>query len=727
MPGRQVAITVILENDVPGGAVHALALPTGLDLVWTLSYASSGSEQGGVRAGVTVFVTVTRAPGAYTAAFGGITLSPYAEVSELGEGSGLFSFTMPDSDASLTLDAQYSPIAIREQAGPSASPVVKLTYTRDEMLEKAQGPVYYSGWSSEVDPMVGRADKAVLVTTLLEDAGISFEPGDTLKLSCIDGFTYEYAFEDLMGEPRYYYPDILLGSDAGKAPLAPLLVVKGNAVTGSSGVAIDDAAGDMLNTYRFIFGQTEGEYTGHVAAGSRQPKHVTAITVIKPLGNEEGGTGDVDAAVWDGKSLDIRWFSDDPDAADFYISTPAAFAGLAALVNGLYNDEIDTIVGDTGGFIHANVGQGGAEPGSSNLSTATYHYGDYDFTGKTVHLTADIDMGEANYMPIGGQYLMRYNDPETKLSSSFCGTLDGQGHIVTVNCDRWAFAYGDGQSVGLIGRLGVHENDPVDTRPVRPVVKDLAVAGSIRGNRSVGGIVGKIGVSVEGGSIEGCANYASVTSTDAKGVGGIVGAAWYGGRISDCYNAGEITGVHLSPVGGIAGSCEIPIENCYNIGTITGPVNYAMALGTDNGGAPVPANSYYLEGSAADGGWYTARTFVNTGSRTAAEMRSAAFVATLGAAFKSVPEWNGGYPVLAWMSHDPTIPEGPGPEAGVPGSGDIDGDGHVTMLDLIVLLPVASGQGAALSPAQAAAADMDSDGSLTMSDLVLMVQRVLGM
>jgi hypothetical protein len=179
-------------------------------------------------------------------------------------------------------------------------------------------------------------------------------------------------------------------------------------------------------------------------------------------------------------------------------------------------------------------------------------------------------------MPIGGQYLMRYNDPETKLGSSFSGTLDGQGHTVTVNCDRWAYQYGDGQSVGLIGRLGVHDNDPANTRPSGAGVKNIIVRGSISANRSVGGIVGKIGKTADTAIIENCANYARITATDAKGVGGIVGAAWNDGLIVNCYNAGAVSESLASPAGGIAGSVEFPIVNSYSYGIVTAPVGYAI-------------------------------------------------------------------------------------------------------------------------------------------------------
>lgn len=40
-----------------------------------------------------------------------------------------------------------------------------------------------------------------------------------------------------------------------------------------------------------------------------------------------------------------------------------------------------------------NYNENGIATGSNNVSTSAYHYGADDFNGKTVYLTADLDMG----------------------------------------------------------------------------------------------------------------------------------------------------------------------------------------------------------------------------------------------------------------------------------------------------------------------------------------------
>lgn len=396
------------------------------------------------------------------------------------------------------------------------------------------------------------------------------------------------------------------------------------------------------------------------------------LTGLLPLSAGAAGTG-----AWDGKTIDVSWYN--RTDTEFYISTPEQLMGLAAIVNGIYNKSITKVIGDAACIVDNYEGDG-VKSGSNNKSTDTYHYGSDSFKGKTVYLTADLDMGGVqdpatglwsgpNYMPIGGQYLMEKNDSSTKLSASFCGMLDGQGHYVAnLYCERHCSTgnFGDGQSVGLIGRLGVHDDDDLSLRPEGAGVRNLAVSGYIHANRSVGGIVGKLGKSVDGVTIEDCANFAAVSNTDAKGCGGIVGAGWNGGVIRSCYNAGSVSTTYVCPTGGISGSNEVSIESCYNTGTISAVrESYAMAIGTNNGGGTDVDNCYYLKGSAPGGGYY-GKTKGTVTELSEAQMKDAALPGRLGDAFTAdTQSINGGYPVLKWQAGK-TIPAPgtPGKSAG---------------------------------------------------------------
>ncbi len=390
-------------------------------------------------------------------------------------------------------------------------------------------------------------------------------------------------------------------------------------------------------------------------------------------GGGHSGSGNVKASVWDGKSIDLSWY--DPDETKLYISTPAQLAGLAAIVNGIYNTEIDTFAGNTSYIVDNRGYSDGSGPNGQNNSTPDYHYGNDNFAGKTVYLTADIDMGDANYMPIGGQYLMTVNDSKTRVDASFCGVFDGKGHTVTIDCDRHAEKYGDGQSVGLIGLIGVHDNDDSSLRPSGAAVRNVAVYGSIRANRSVGGIVGKIGKSDGGVTIENCANFASITGTDSKGTGGICGAAWNGGEIRNCYNAGDVTNTGKDAVAGIAGSNEVDLLNCYNVGAVTGPTGSTTAsIASENGGGTY-TNCYWLAGTA-DMGVYN-KTSDQIVEKTADEMKAANFVAQLngedGTAFAAdSKKINSGYPILSWQSS--------GSNSGGNGGGTVTPDDPTTKL-----------------------------------------------
>jgi hypothetical protein len=387
------------------------------------------------------------------------------------------------------------------------------------------------------------------------------------------------------------------------------------------------------------------------------------------------------SSVWDG-SVDVSWYN--TTDTEFYIDTPAKLAGLAAIVNGIYNTGA-TVAGNPD-YIVPNVGGGDVAGSTSD----TWIYGADDFTGKTVCLTADLDMGGVynsstqtwsgpNYMPIGGQYCMTAQDGTTLVGASWNGVFNGQGHTINnIYCSRHAgtLGYSFSQAIGLIGRMGVHDSDPTGWYTA-PSVKNVAVTGYIYGNRSIGGIVGKNGRS-NGSVIENCINYASVNNTDSKGVGGIAGAGWNNLTIKNCANMGSIY-TSYSNAGGIVGSSEAKVFNSYNVGYVgatSGKENQAQSLGTNNGGA-VWTNCYWLDGSSASNqavyGSTTGSTIIMMD--TAESMKTADFLTALNGGgngwIADTNNINSGYPVPNWQGT-------PGPETyGVTVDGAISG-GSVT-------------------------------------------------
>lgn len=363
---------------------------------------------------------------------------------------------------------------------------------------------------------------------------------------------------------------------------------------------------------------------------------------------------------WDG-TVDVRWYNGHEKDTEYEIYTPAELAGLAAIVNGKLDKEHGEVIGAY------------EETRSNDPDVSDYWISIDDMKGKTVTLMSDMDMGGTkgsdgkisegpNYTPIGGQWCTDNSDNTTQLSTSFNGTLDGAGHTVkNISCRRYVEGYyKNSQSIGLIGRMGCHDDDDVSLRADTPTVKNVAVTGYISGRRSIGGIVGKIGKTNKGGIIANCANFAEIKGTDSKGTGGIVGSAWNGGIVKNCYNAGHVENKGVNDdqrafvTGGIAGSNECRIINCYNIGTIVaGSDSFAMALGTQNRASSSFTNCYFLKGSAPGGGAFISKGNVdNSGEMSEEDMQSAAFVKKLGAAFAADDgdeEINGGYPILKWQ------------------------------------------------------------------------------
>lgn len=280
-------------------------------------------------------------------------------------------------------------------------------------------------------------------------------------------------------------------------------------------------------------------------------------------------------------------------------------------------------------FIQLNQDEGELSEDSQNLRTSdVYYYGADDFKDKRVSITADLDFGATRttsgawstssplYMPVGGQFAMLPGYDSTNaysiLGSSWNGVLDGCGHSFrNVFCEYYASGsnYGDSVSIGLVGRMGNHDDEDKSELAVDPTVRQLVFeSGYVSGRRSVGAIVGKIGQTSAsklndgstGGIVEYCVNHADVQTTDKKGAGGIVGAAYNAGVIRYCANFGSVTSLLSggTNAGGIAGLSEMLILNCYNAGTVSAKADsFSCAITTNNGGAKV-VNCYWLAGSA---------------------------------------------------------------------------------------------------------------------------------
>lgn len=317
---------------------------------------------------------------------------------------------------------------------------------------------------------------------------------------------------------------------------------------------------------------------------------------------------------WDG-SIDTSWYKTTDKS--FEISTPAELAGLAAIVNGT----ADGIAQD-------------------------------EFEGKTAVLMADIDLGgiqnkDGTWNPASIEWTSIAGGES---QAYFKGTFDGNGHVVSnIYIEKQASDWQtyEGRNRGLFGQS-------------RGIVKNLGVIGYVAANRSVGGVVG-----CNVGRIENCFNAATVIGTDSKGVGGITGANWCRPSIVNCYNTGSVlTKYGTGLAGGMAGDNESLVSNCYNAGQIssTGSDGIGGIVGNIKNyvDQPIIVRDCYYDSALNDKGVCIHETpsnytIENVEGKTAAEMKTAAFVALLngenGTAFvQDTNNINDGYPILAWQA-----------------------------------------------------------------------------
>ncbi len=224
------------------------------------------------------------------------------------------------------------------------------------------------------------------------------------------------------------------------------------------------------------------------------------------------------AAPWDGTTIDVSWYN--TNDTEFTLTEGAQLAGLAAIVNG----------------------------------TATGITADA-FTGKTVILGADIDLGGKDWFPIG---------TTSGASTKFDGTIDGRGHTISNLTINFSSTEVVGNRVGFVGRLS-------------GAMKDINFVGAsvITTMGCYSGIATGI---VEGGSISRCTiDLTSSVESYTSANGGFAGRVQAGGVIDSCVNHARIVGYPQAGktgnilVGGIVGMVEqdgSTVKYCVNYGEV---------------------------------------------------------------------------------------------------------------------------------------------------------------
>lgn len=276
----------------------------------------------------------------------------------------------------------------------------------------------------------------------------------------------------------------------------------------------------------------------------------------------------------------------------------------------------------------------------------------------------DIGTAEAfAEMDASGSYTLTKDIIVTEpYAYDFSGTFDGNGHTVTLNITAKTNYVGlfktlaggavvknviTAGSVTATGKKCVAGIAGYATDNVK--IENCKNTASITGNKNVGGILGEAYNNEESISvgIKNCANEGAVNGTGSA-IGGIVGKMEGQNSIIDCYNRGNITGFnnYAGIVGQSTGALVATIKNCYSVGAVTAygastNAGYALIGGGKNYAL---TNCYAIKQDGLNLAYNgTNATTEECDLKSAEEMQSAEFAATLGSAF----QYNGGgYPTL---------------------------------------------------------------------------------
>lgn len=276
----------------------------------------------------------------------------------------------------------------------------------------------------------------------------------------------------------------------------------------------------------------------------------------------------------------------------------------------------------------------------------------------------DIGTAEAfAAMEPGGNYQLTADiTVKEPYDKDFTGTFDGNGHTVTLNITAKTNYVGlfktlaggavvknviTAGSVTTTGKKCVAGIAGYATDNVK--IENCKNTASITGNKNVGGILGEAYNNEESISvgIKNCANEGAVNGTGSA-VGGIVGKMEGQNSIIDCYNRGNITGFnnYAGIVGQSTGALVATIKNCYSVGAVTAygastNAGYALIGGGKNYAL---TNCYAIKQDGLNLAYKgTNATTEECDLKSADDMKSAEFAATLGSAF----QYNGGgYPTL---------------------------------------------------------------------------------
>jgi len=207
----------------------------------------------------------------------------------------------------------------------------------------------------------------------------------------------------------------------------------------------------------------------------------------------------------------------------------------------------------------------------------------------TYHLTDDIDLSGADWVPIGGN---------SDFTNWFTGTFDGQGYIIR-NMKITGAGYDHN------GLFGFARDATIKNIGLEGTYIDIRVTITSSAYITIGGICGYISST----SVINCYNMGSIAVSSASSsvrVGGINGIN-FDSIINNCYNTGNISdstsdtgifGILSVDSGGISGSnFSGSINDCYNTGNISSAYGYGNAGGISGSSSVDTINNCYNTGN----------------------------------------------------------------------------------------------------------------------------------
>lgn len=265
--------------------------------------------------------------------------------------------------------------------------------------------------------------------------------------------------------------------------------------------------------------------------------------------DETKGTTENGEKTW-GDFANTSWYTEaDANATEYHITTAEQLAGLAKLINEQDNSVM--------------------------------------FKGKTVYLDNDLDLAGYEWISIGNGLRQ---DNATKVDPegyySFCGTFDGQGHVISNlyshdslldNDDNYipdsnlATPHGrDVYKTGLFGSVykGTIKNLGVENADIWIDPNDVSTYGE--------GILVDF---LEDSTVENCWTTGSITGGMyfEKWIGGVIGITLGNCKISECYSKATITGNYDGSGYTVPGGAK-PMDNFDSLGGILGGVPFGGSL-----------------------------------------------------------------------------------------------------------------------------------------------------